>query len=321
MNVFTIISPHNSLAMKKISEILKIHNIDQSAITYYDMQDDMVSEAIFDVSSIGFLDPKKAVVVKNPYFLTASTFKGPDHDLEKLTKHVDKFDSENILIFYCPYEKLDERKKIVKLLKKKSEYIKIGIPNEFDLLKIAQNELRFANVKAHDDVVRTLINMTKNSHDKLINELGKVRDYFFESTEKVLTFEIMTELVSVALEDNIFLLTEALAVKNIKTAHKIFTDLMVQKEEPIKLIVMIANQFRLFKQIQILQRQGLYEKDIATILSVHPYRVKIAAGQARRFQMAEIDGILKSLAEMDLNIKSGFVNSQDALELFILGMN
>ena len=321
MKIYTIVSPHNSLAKNKIADILKICHLLPDDVTSYDMQETTIGDALFDVSSAGFLVEKKAVLIKNPYFLTGSTFKGPAHDMDKLTAYLNNPSPENVLIFHCPYEKLDERKKIVKLLKKKSDFIKITAPTGFHLVDYARGELLRHQVAATDKVISALVERTKSNVDQLITELAKIGSYFSGETNRELTEALLFDLVPVALVDNVFLLTEALAVKNNQQAYRIFTDLMVQKEEPIKLIVMIANQFRLFKQIESLKKRGLYEKDIATELGVHPYRVKIAAQQAKRFKMEELNDILNQLAEADLHIKTGQMDGVLALELFILGLS
>jgi len=320
MKIYTIVSPHDSLAKNKIKEILKTCHLAPEDVTTYDMQEATIQDALFDASSAGFLAERKAVLVKDPYFLTAALTKGPEHDIDKLTAYLNNPSPENILIFHAPYEKLDERKKIVKLLKKKSDFIKISAPNEFNLIDYAKRELARYNIIADGNIARTLVQLTQNNVDKLISELIKIRDYFGDSSDRELTLELMHDLVPQTLEDNVFLLSEALATKNVQTAYRIFSDLMIQKEEPIKLIVMIANQFRLFKQIQILQTRNMYEKDIASVLGVHPYRVKIAIGQARRFKPNELDEILKQLANADLQIKTGQIDGRMALELFILGL-
>jgi len=326
MKIYAIVTPHDSLAKNKIKEILTTCHIAIEDMTSYDMEDTTIQEALFDVATVGFLVERKAVLIRNPYFLTASLTKGRaleksfEHDIDKLTQYLNDPSPENVLIFHCPYEKLDERKKIVKLLKKKSDFIKIDAPNEFNLINYAYRELTRYNITYQEQTVRMLVSLTKNNVDKLINELIKIRDYFSEGLERELTLELVSDLVAVTLEDNVFLLTEALALKNIQNAHRIFSDLMVGKEEPIKLIVMIANQFRLFKQIQTLQTRGLYEKDIAIELGVHPYRVKVAISQARRFEMVELDNLLQQLAEIDLQIKTGQIDGEMALELFILGL-
>ena len=320
MKIYTLVSTHSSLVENKITEILKTCHITFDALTSYDMQETTIQDALFDVSSAGFLVERKAVLVKNPYFLTGALTKGPEHDVEGLMAYLNNPSPENILIFNAPYEKLDERKKVVKLLKKKSDFIKISAPNEFNLIDYTKRELFRYNIIASDIISKTLVQLTKNNIDKLTIELMKIRDYFIDNPARELTLELMHDLVPVVLEDNIFLLTEALATKNAKAAHRVFSDLMAQKEEPIKLIVMIANQFRLLKQIKILQGQNMYEKDIASEIGVHPYRVKIAIGQARRFNSDELDTRLSQLAEADLQIKTGQMEGQLALELFILGM-
>lgn len=320
MKIYTIVSPYDSLAKNKINELLKMCHIKAEDVTSYDMQEATVQDAIFDVSSATFLAEQKAVLIKNPYFLTGSREAGPEHDINALGSYLENPHPENVLLIYAPYEKLDDRKKIVKSLKKKSDFVKLTVPNAFNLIDFAQRELTRYQVSYHETTVKSLVELTKQNMDNLHKELIKIRDYFGDASDRELTPELMRDLIPLAIEDNIFLLTEALANKNVKMAYRVYSDLMKHKEEPIKLIVMIANQFRLFKQIQLLQAAGMYEKDIASELGVHPYRVKMAIGQASRFRGDELDGIITQLAEADLQIKAGEIEGQMALELFILAM-
>ena len=318
MKIYTIVSPHGSLVQAKIAELLKMCHIPVEEMTSYDMEEVTLQEAIFDASSGTFLTARKAILIKNPYFLTGSTQKGLDHDMEALSAYLDQPSEENILIIVAPYEKLDERKKIVKSLKKKSDLIKIQAPNTFDLATYVRRELASYRLTFHDQVVQEILKLTKQSFERLHKELVKIRDYFGQVAERELTVELLYQLVPQSLEDNVFLLTEALANKQVKLAHGVFSDLMTQKEEPIKLIIMIANQFRLLRQVQLLQSQGMYEKEIASTLGVHPYRVKMALGQSRRFSLEELATIIEQLAKMDLHIKTGQMEGELALELFIL---
>ena len=320
MKIYTIVSPYDSLAKNKIKELLKMCHIHGEDVTHYDMQEATVQEAIFDVSSAAFLAERKGILIKNPYFLTGARQTGPDHDLDVLGKYLDQPHPENVLMIYAPYGKLDERKKIVKALKKKSDFVKLAVPNEINLIDFAKQELTRHQIAVDETTVRTLVSLTKQNMDTLHKELIKIKDYFGDDPKRELTLCLMRDLVPQSMEDNVFLLTEALANKDVKMAYRVYSDLMKQKEEPIKLLVMIANQFRLFKQIQLLQAQGMYEKDIAGVLGVHPYRVKVGIGQARRFKADELDDLIRQLAEADLQIKTGQIEGQLALELLIMGM-
>lgn len=320
MNIYTIVSPHASLAQQKIAQILKQNTIATEDVTTYDMQEVALQEALFDVLSVGFLSPKKAVLIKNPYFLTGTIFKGPEHDLDKLVSYLKNPSPENILIIHGAYEKLDERKKIVKTLKKDFEYLKIESPKEYNLSTQIEQSLGQNQIQTNPKAIQELINRTKSNIDKITNELNKINAFFINRSERVLTVEIVNDLVGITLEDNVFSLTEAIANQKRDTAYQIFNDLITQKEEPIKLIVMIANQFRLFKQIQVLQQRGMYEKDIASTLGVHPYRVKIGMGNVRKFRPEYLDAIMVQLADIDIMIKTGKTDAVTALELFILGL-
>ncbi|MCL2559691.1 MAG: DNA polymerase III subunit delta [Turicibacter sp.] len=320
MKTYTIVSPYDSLAKNKIDELLRLCHITPDDMTSYDMQEQTVQDALFDVLSAPFLAERKAVLIKYPYFLTGSRQAGPEHDIEVLGSYLENPSKENVLIIHAPYEKLDERKKVVKSLKKKSDFIKLAVPNEFNLLDYAKQELTGSGITFHDATVRLLLDLTKKNADALYKELQKIKAYFIDDPNRELTMVLLRDLVPQTIADNVFLLTEALANKNGEMAYRVYADLMKQKEEPIKLLVMIANQFRLFKQVQLLQAQGMYERDIAAELGVHPYRVKVAMGQARRFRGDELDQVIVQLAEADLQVKTGRMDGQLALELFILGM-
>jgi len=318
MKIYTIISPHDTLAKNKINDLITLNHLKLDDVTVYDMETSPVTDALFDVNSAGFFVERKAVVIKNPYFFTASIFKGPLHDLDKLMSYLNRPSDNNILIIHCPYEKLDERKKIVKLLKKKTDLIKIDAPNEYNIAHFVKQEFHNANIKPTDASIRQLLFLTKNNFDKVISEINKIISYIGEDESRELTLDIIDELVPKTLEDNVFLLTESFVAKDIIRSHQIFNDLMIQREEPIKLIIMLANQFRLLKQVKVMHLQGKYEKQIATDLGIHPYRIKLALQQSRNFNLDEITKRINQLAQLDINVKTGKFDAQTGLEFFIL---
>jgi len=149
-------------------------------------------------------------------------------------------------------------------------------------------------------------------------ELQKIAHYFLGNSDKNLTFGLIHDLIHRTPEDNIFLLTESLSSKNIKQAHAILIDLMKNKEEPIKLLIMIGNHFRLMRQVQALAAQGQRQPDIASQLSIHPYRTKLLMQQAGKFSKKSLDDYIHFIANMDFQIKSGEVSGPIGLELVIL---
>ena len=89
-------------------------------------------------------------------------------------------------------------------------------------------------------------------------------------------------------------------------------------EEPIKIIVMLANQFRLMYQVKVLVSKGYTEDDIASLLNSKKYPVHLAIQKGYRYSSDILLKHLEELADLDIKIKSGDIDKNLALELFLL---
>ena len=73
---------------------------------------------------------------------------------------------------------------------------------------------------------------------------------------------------------NVFDLTTAILSKDKQKMMSIYKDLMTINEEPVKLIVLVANSMRLIYQVKLLDRKGYTDQEIAKMLAVNPFRFK-----------------------------------------------
>lgn len=89
-------------------------------------------------------------------------------------------------------------------------------------------------------------------------------------------------------------------------------------EEPIMINILLAAQFRIMYQTKELLKKGLTKKDIVSILKIHPYRVDIAIKNGRNYESKTLLKHLEQLADIDINVKTGKINKNVALEMFIL---
>jgi len=320
MNLYTVLGEQVVLCEKKIAEILEKHQLTAADMNSYDMRETPIQNALFDLQTVPFLCPKKAVLVKNPEFLTGKDSKNQIHDLNLLSSFLENPITDNIMIIHAPYEKLDERKKLVKLLKKKSEFIKFEKNTEESLKQWVKNRLMDKEIDFEADAIQLLLKLTQAKIDLLDQELEKIDLYFLSASSKKLTTEIVQLIVTRQLDDNVFLLTDALTQHKVKEAYKIYQDLLAQNEEPFKLLILIGTQFRLMKHIIQLSRQGYTEANIAKILGVHPYRVKVIGHQAQRFKLEVIEAYIYQISQMDYKIKTGSLQKELAIELLILNL-
>ena len=96
--------------------------------------------------------------------------------------------------------------------------------------------------------------------------------------------------------------------------------MLINGEEPIKILVILANQFRIIYQAKELYKQGYSGNDIATMIGIHPYRIKLALKKAINYNSDTLLDYLEKLADLDYDIKIGNIESSLGLEMFILSI-
>ncbi|OZM57763.1 DNA polymerase III subunit delta [Lottiidibacillus patelloidae] len=283
-------------------------------LAVYDMEEVPIDIAIEDAETLPFMGEKRVVIVKNASFLTAAKQK-IEHDLTKFLTYIENPSPSTIIIIQAPYEKLDERKKIVKLLKKQSDVLEANQLNETMIKKWVQSRAKSFSVSISDRAIEKLLLVSGANLMLLASEIEKLALFAGDGGE--ITEEIVEEQVARTLEQNIFTLIDKVTHRKIDEAFRILYDLLKQKEEPIKIVSLLARQFRIIYQVKQLTQKGYGQKNIASMIKVHPFAVKLAGEQSRRFSDHELLTIIDRLAEADFQMKSGAMDKRLILDLFL----
>jgi DNA polymerase-3 subunit delta len=286
----------------------------------YDLEEMPVELAIEDAETFPFVGERRLVFIHNPSFLTAEKTKSKiEHNIAKLEAYLEEPAPYSILVISAPYEKLDERKKITKLLKKKAEVLEAKKLNETELEAWIQNRAELNGVTITNEAIDMLIGLAGTNLMMLRNEIEKISLFVGNGNE--IDKEIVEKLTARSLEQNIFSLVDKVINRKMDQALRIFYDLLKQNEEPIKILAILAGQFRLIYQTKELSRRGYGQQQIAGTLKVHPFRVKLAAGQAKLFTEEELKKIMNLLAESDLQMKTSGLDKKMIVEMFFFQLN
>ena len=183
-----------------------------------------------------------------------------------------------------------------------------------DLPRLVINEFNNEGYKIDYKTANYFVNYVGKNVDILLSEINKM--IIFKDNDKNITINDIDEISSKAINDNVFDLSDAIMKKDFKRMYDCYNDLIILKEEPIKIIAMLGNQFNLVYQCKLLSSKGLSEKEIATSLSVHPYRVKLAI--ETDYMISELKDILIKLHNLDFEIKSGKVDKNVGFDNFLL---
>lgn len=279
----------------------------------FDMTEVPIDAAIEEAETLPFLGERKLVFVQNPLFFTAEKGK-VDHDLKRLEQYLNDPSPFTILVFQGRFEKLDERKKITKLIKKQAGVLEAKRPAERELAGWIKSKAAEEGAVIEDEAIHQLLAIAGFNLSVLAMEMAKLALHAGKGGE--ITEEHVVKLTARTLESDIFRLVDRIVTGNLQEAFRIYYDLIRLNEEPLKILAVVAGQFRLIYQVKELSKKGYGQQQIAGQLKVHPFRVKIAGGQGRAFSDNQLTAIMQMLAESDYEMKSSAMEKKMIIELF-----
>lgn len=311
--MYLLYGKESLLIENKMNEILAKEHLEEYSINYYDLECDSLTDILEDAITISMFDSKKAIVVKNSYIFTGTTKKSTiEQNTDVLLHYLEHPNPDTIFIFTIQSEKLDERKKITKQIKKVGSVIELNATKNISQLV----KEMFGEYKIESSNLQLFIDRVGENLRIIRQECEKIKTY--KDSDHIITKEDILELTAKNIDIDIFKLIENIVKKNKQEALEAYHEMLKRNEEPIKIIIMLANQFRIMYQSKELSKKGYTANDIASILDIHPYRLKLALEKSKNFQSNILLDYLEQLADLDCNIKSGLVDKSLALELFIL---
>ena len=296
------------LEIKKIQE--KYH-IDDISVSRYDMTTDSLDQILEDAKTVSLFGEMKLILVTQAFIFTNNTKKNDETiNLDELALYLEQMNPDTQLIFTC--SKINMNKKITKLLKK------VGVVKEFSNTQNIKSVVldTLSGYQISNATIDLLIKRVGNDPQLLSQECEKLKYYKIE--EKIITDEDVMNMTHKTIDLDIFKLIDHIILKEKESALETYHEMLKYNEEPIKLIIMLANQFRLMYQAKTLIKKGYREDEIAKKLDVHPYPVKLALKKARNYEEDRLLSLLGKLADLDYNIKSGKIEKELALDLFII---
>ena len=298
---------------KEIKKIIEKEKVDELAISRYDLENDLIDNILEDAETISLFDDKKIIIVDNAYIFTRKPVKNTlEQNLDLLINYLNNSNPNTIIIFNIEYEKIDSVKKITKLIKAK------GFVKEFNKNNNLNSVVKdlFEDYKIDNSSINFLIDRVGNNLLILEQEITKLKNYKLE--DKIINKSDIETLVHKNIVLDIFKLIDFIVNKNKEKAMEIYYEMIKMNEEPIKIIVILSNQFRLMLQAKELYKKGYTGDNIATKLGIHPYRIKLALTNSNKYSTDILIDYLDKLATLDIEIKQGKVDKYFGLEMFML---
>ena len=307
-------SQMKSIVKKSLGEIDAINFVKHDAS--YTLVQEIVDEANY--LPLGY--DHKAVIVDNPYFLLKEKGRNKiesDQNYQELIDYINHPDESCDLIFLVNTSdsEIDKKSEIYQAIEANGQIINLTEPKENEWHQVVAHYFKekWPDTAIDNDAIQELARRTEGDYASLFNNGSKLALY----TDHI-RFDDVTLMVTRPLEENAFLLFNYLIDNRNIEAVSLYRDLKSNNVEPVTLISMIANQFRLLDRVSYLVKKH-YEVDaIAQELAINPIRAKILRKNSFVISQKCINQTLEDLYQLDLQIKSGLVDRYYSFELFLI---
>ena len=274
----------------------------------YDLDDDGLYSIVDELSTISLFDNLKVVVVKSIDKITNYSAKA----FSDLLSAMNNLESENILIM-TSLKVLPDNERISKL-KKYSSLIDLRLKN----INLKEYIDRFiaTNGFSIDENAVTLLLSYNLELSELSNDLKKLMCYDFDS--KKITEQDVKLLVSRPLDDNVYQLIEAVLDKNYRHIFSSLKDFKLQNMPSSYIVSLLINKFQELYNTYILSKANMSQADIANVFHVSSGRAYYMHKKIKKLSLDKIKQNLELLNDLDYNIKSGKLDQNIGLELYLL---
>ena len=289
---------------QKLNEIInhykKIHKSGLN-LKYFDGKNLSFQDFKDEIRSVSMFAEKKLAVLKN-------TFLNKNFKENFLRDSKEFAESKNIVLFYEEEEFSGD--KLFKFLKKHAKSQEFKPLQSQKLKNWVKKGFDDYGIEIREEALEKLINFVGSDLWQMANEIKKLVSYKLKCPNPEISQRDIELLVKPKIENDIFKTIDAIASKNKKQAIELIHKHLERGDTPLYLLSMINFQFRNLLIVKS-SRFG-YEK-----LKMHPYVIQKSTQQARKFNFEELKKIYQKIFQVDLSIKTGKVEPETALDLFI----
>ncbi|QWC00496.1 DNA polymerase III subunit delta [Mycoplasmatota bacterium] len=314
-NCYLLYGNNHFSIKERTNKIFEQFEVPEDAIEVYDFEESGLHIALSNALTLPFLVDKKGVIIRNASFLTKQG-KVTDDELEDLMRFCNLNIKETILLIQAPYEKIDNQKKIVKFLKKNIVSETYTHNKNFNVYDFVKEKLHENELKIEPFALTQFVNRINHDLDSVNNEVSKLIS--FAKDKDVINSDMVMQITSKDIDENIFNLVNALIEKNKVKLMDIYKDLKEINTSEIWMLSTISNKFIEMLHTKSLLNLGYSQKDIMTYFKVSSGRAYYMKKNAEEISYEQLIQHISSLSDLDFQIKSGRIDKATGVELFLL---
>ena len=263
-------------------------------------------EIIDLAETLPFFADRRVILIENSGFFKNAC--------EELAEYLPQVAPATHFIFV--EDEVDKRSKMYKAAKASGRIVEFLPQTEELLTRWILGRLKREGKNITGSVMQLFLTKTGTDMGNIDRELEKLLCYTLD--RDVITAEDVEAVVTEQTTNKIFEMVNAVAEHNQRRALDLYYDLLTLKEPPMRIMFLISRQFRILFHIRDMAAKGLDQQTMAKKAGIPPFAVRKNVSQAKGFTMEQLKQALCDGAELEEAVKTGRMDDQMAVELFLM---
>ena len=322
-NVLLLCGKEQYLVKWALNVALKKYiNDDYKAFDFFEIDSEKATlELIIEnCETLSMFSDKRIVYMPDFQLISGGKLKNiPESDEKLLTEYIKNIPDTCLLVITA--DSADKRKKLYK------EIVQYGNVYDFEPLDMRAlrsfiekrfNQLGKA-VKASvvDDFIERSGYFHRESDYTLYNLLNEVKKIAAHCDADEVSAADVIEVISGNIEINIFAMIDAVGRNKKDEAFRLLYNLLGSDGNVFQILALLSAQFEMMLEIKEMKAGGMTPSEIQRFLDVQEFRIKKADSAAGLYSIPRLRAILKKIYQVEINIKTGLMDQNLALEIMI----
>lgn len=281
---------------------------DSMNVHFYEGKDIPLGELIDLAETLPFLAERRVFVIRDSGLFHASG--------EKLAEYL-KNPAETAFFIFDEKE-VDKRSRLFKAVSAGGYAAECGVQDERMLKRWIGTLLKKENKRITENTADYLLSRIGTDMENIRMELEKLICYCMDRDE--VTREDIDAVCVTKVTNHIFDLISAIARKQEKRALELYYDLLALREPPMRILFLIARQYRTLLLVKDLKSRGEDQRMIGEKAGFSSYVAGKYIAQAANYGKGELKKAVERCAEAEEAVKTGKMTDTMSIEVLMMSM-
>ena len=279
---------------------------DTMNFTVYEGKDTDVNDLISQAETLPFFAERRVILAEDTGF-----FKNKCEALADYLEHLPDY-----LVLIFSESEIDKRSRTFKAVQKYGHAASFETQSEDILIRWVYQKITKAGKKITRADLLHFLDLTGTDMTNISSELDKLLSYTLD--KNVVTGQDIDAICTQQITGQIFDMLRAVTEHRQREALDLYYDLLALKEPPMRILYLLTRQFNQLLQAGALAKEGLPNREIASLLGIPSFAVGRTLALARKYEPSQLTQIVRECVQAETEVKTGLLDEKLSVEMLIV---